>query len=104
MMDWQIFDMTDPKCRLLQVIEADSKTKALAKAQAINKSDAVAPMPPKVGVAAKESGRAYNVELREASPTLGQLQSLVMDTLSRDVAGSHDVEIFMEGTLRYAVD
>jgi hypothetical protein len=103
-MEFQVFDMTDPKCKLLQVIEANSKTEALAKAQAINKNYAVAPMPPKVGARPRESGRAYNVELREASPTLGQLQSLVMDAVSRDVAGSYDVEIFMDGTLRYAVD
>jgi hypothetical protein len=100
-MEFQVFSMTDPTCRLIQVIEADSKTEALSKAQAINQNYAVAPMPPKVRVRPRESGRAYDVVLREAVPTLGVAQGLVTNALIAQ--GGHTIDVFTDGSARFMV-
>jgi hypothetical protein len=98
-MKFEVFNTKDSRVKVLAVISASSLEEARAKAHAMNPDYAVVAVP-----SIQESSRAYPVELREASPTLGELQVTITAAVTKTMARARDVEVRTDGTVLYKVD
>jgi hypothetical protein len=64
-MQFEVFSTRDPNVKVVCVISAASLWEARAKARAMNPHYGVVEIQPKVSVQTQESGRVYDVTLRE---------------------------------------